>query len=147
MRKLTRIYVGTCPILVLWQFTLLCVVVLLVGSTANAQILVLAPHPDDDIITSAGVIYEAHRRDESVTVVYLTNGDFNGTDTGILRQGEAVAAQVDHLGTLETDLIFLGYPDGFTKTVYDSYPNATGGFTAPNGQSVTYGTRGLGGRD
>jgi len=116
------------------------------ATAANAQILVLSPHPDDDIITSAGVIYEAHRRGEAVTVVYFTNGDYNGVDWGFIRQNEAVVAQ-DYLGTRETELIFLGYPDGYTKIVYDDYPNATEGFDAPNGQSFTYGNRGLGASD
>jgi LmbE family N-acetylglucosaminyl deacetylase len=123
-----------------------CLLALIAPTTANAQILVLSPHPDDDIITSAGIIYDAHRRGEAVTVVYLTNGDYNGIDWGFIRQNEAVAAQ-DYLGTRETDLIFLGYPDGYTKTVYDDYPNATEGFDAPNGQSFTYGNRGLGASD
>src|SRR4029450_2248562 len=39
------------------------------------------------------------------------------------------------------------YPDGYTKTLYNSYPSATDQFHAPNGQSVTYGHRGLGGSD
>jgi LmbE family N-acetylglucosaminyl deacetylase len=134
-------------ILFLLRLTVAWVIALLMASAAGAQILVLAPHPDDDIITSAGIIYDAHRRGEPVTVVYLTNGDFNGTNVGFTRQNEAVTAQTQYLGTLESELIFLGYPDGYTMTLYNSYPRATDWFTAPNGQSVTYGHRGLGGSD
>jgi LmbE family N-acetylglucosaminyl deacetylase len=133
--------------LFLLRLTVAWVIALLAASAASAQILVLAPHPDDDIITSAGIIADAHRRGESVTVVFLTNGDFNGTDVGFTRQNEAVTAQTQYLGTLESELIFLGYPDGYTKTLYNSYPRATDRFTTPNGQSVTYGHRGLGGSD
>jgi LmbE family N-acetylglucosaminyl deacetylase/3-mercaptopyruvate sulfurtransferase SseA len=121
--------------------------VLLATSGAIAQILVLAPHPDDDILTAAGVTFDAVRRGEPVTIVYFTNGDKNGTDIGLTRQDEAVTAQLTYLGTLESELIFLGYPDGYTQTVYDEYPDVTDAFEAANGQSETYGNRGLGGAD
>ena len=133
--------------LFLLRLTVAWVTALLTASVASAQILILAPHPDDDIITAAGIIYEAHRRGLPVTVVFLTNGDFDGTDEGFTRQTEAVTAQSQYLGTLESELIFLGYPDGYTQILYNSYPRATDQFNTPNGQSVTYGHRGLGGSD
>jgi LmbE family N-acetylglucosaminyl deacetylase len=133
--------------LFLLRLTVAWVIALLTASAASAQILVLSPHPDDDILISAGIIADAHRRGEPVTVIYLTNGDFNGTNVGFTRQNEAVTAQTQYLGTLESELLFLGYPDGYTKTLYNSYPSATDQFHAPNGQSVTYGHRGLGGSD
>ena len=87
-----------------------CAAALLIGP-AHASVLVIAPHPDDDILAAAGVIHRAVGHEE-VTVVFMTNGDVNGIAQGLLRQGEAVTAQVQHLGTTEDDLIFLGYPDG-----------------------------------
>ncbi len=116
-------------------------------STAQANILVVAPHPDDDIITSAGVIYSAVKRGEAVTVVYMTNGDLNGTSVGYQRQNEAVTAQVQYLGMSEDNLVFLGYPDGGLRDLYDYYPNATDHYVSPNGQGTTYGNRGLGRSD
>jgi hypothetical protein len=77
------------------------------GGCALASVLVIAPHPDDDIITSSGVIVRALRRGEQVHVVYLTNGDLLGTDIGLVRQGEAVAGE-GVLGVGENSLIFLG---------------------------------------
>src|SRR5688500_7567672 len=82
---------------------------LAVPSAARADILVVAPHPDDDIIMASGVVQRALARNEPVWVVYVTNGDFAGVSTGTLRQGEAVAAQAA-LGLDEDRLIFLGYP-------------------------------------
>jgi len=121
---------------------------LLAAGVASAQILILAPHPDDDVLISAGIISDAHRRGEQVVVVYLTNGDTNGTNVGLSRQNEAVTAQTQYLGTLESDMIFLGYPDDYMDVLYDSYPSVTDRFSTPNnGQSVTYGQRGLGGSD
>src|SRR5262249_45627658 len=129
------------PLLLAWAF------VLLAASGAASQILVLAPHPDDDVLTASGVTFDAVRRGEPVTIVYFTNGDKNGTDVGLTRQNGAVTAQVTSLGTLEKELISLGYPDGYTQTVYEQYPDVTDAFQAANGQDSTYGNRGLGSAD
>ncbi len=112
-----------------------------------ASILVVAPHPDDDIITASGVIADAVDRGEQVTVVYVTNGDISGIAQGLVRQSEAVDAQVGFLGTTESDLIFLGYPDGSLDLIYRFYPDETDVYTTASGQSTTYGNRGLGGTD
>jgi len=93
-------------------------------ASASAGVLVLAAHPDDDVVTAAGVINRAVGFEE-VTVVFVTNGDVNGTSQGYLRQGEAVKAQVENLGTSEDDLIFLGYPDGRLKEVFDNYTSVS----------------------
>jgi LmbE family N-acetylglucosaminyl deacetylase len=112
------------------------------------DVLVVAPHPDDDTITSAGVTYRAVAAGKSVRLVYMTNGDADwGTSKGLLRQDEVVAAAVGHLGMQEEDLIFLGYPDGYLQLIDQSYTEPTDQFEAPWGQDVTYGVRGLGGSD
>jgi LmbE family N-acetylglucosaminyl deacetylase len=111
-------------------------------------ILVVAPHPDDDIITSAGVSYNARQRGASVKIVFVTNGDaFGGPAQGYARQVEAVAAQVGVLGANENDLMFLGYPNGGLETIYASYPNENDQYVTSFNQSVTYGNRGLGRMD
>ncbi len=38
----------------------------------NDSILVIAPHPDDDVITAAGIISRA----SDVRIAYITNGDY-----------------------------------------------------------------------
>ena len=114
--------------------------------SASGNILVIAPHPDDDIIISAGVTYAATQRGEQVTIVYVTNGDFNGL--GDTRQDEAVMAQTNNLGTRESDLIFLGYPDGALQTMYQDFPLATDRYlAASSGHTSTYAHRGLNGTD
>ncbi len=119
----------------------------LIGS-ARASILIVSPHPDDDALTAAGITYDANSRGEPVRIVYVTNGDAEGTAVGLLREQEAVASQMGRLGTQEQNLIFLGYPDVWMSTLYASYPNATDTFVSPNtGKSTTYGNRGLGGTD
>ena len=110
-------------------------------------LLVVAPHPDDDLLIAAGVIASAKARGEQVKVVFMTNGDFSGPTEGAIRQIEAVNAQIENLGTTEDDLIFLGYPDGSLQHIATNYPNAGDQYFSGNGQSVTYGTRGLGRAD
>jgi LmbE family N-acetylglucosaminyl deacetylase len=113
----------------------------------SAGILVIAPHPDDDVITSAGVIRHATSQGQSVKVVFVTNGDINSISQGYFRQGEAVTAQTSYLGTSEDDLIFLGYPDSHLQEVYDNFPDSSDRYFTPYGQSDTYGLRGLGRSD
>ena len=118
-------------------------IVLFFNSLANANILVISPHPDDDIIISAGIVYRALERGEPVKIVYMTNGDYRGVETGYIRQNEAVLSQA-YLGGQEDDLIFLGYPDGYLSTLFNEFTGISDQFTSPNGQSTTYGNRGLG---
>lgn len=112
------------------------------AASAHADILVVAPHPDDDIITSAGVIARALDRGETVRVVFMTNGDVGGTAMGLLRQSEAVAAQAQ-LGVQEDHLIFLGYPDTSLRDLFYDFPSRTDVLNH-NGQTTTYGAHGLG---
>ena len=115
----------------------------LVTMAAQAAVLVIAPHPDDDVISSAGVIHRAIGFEE-VTVVYMTNGDIHGTAQGYMRQDEAVSAQVQHIGLVEDNLIFLGYPDGRLRNIFNNYTTPSSRYVTPFGQGVTYGDRGLG---
>lgn len=110
-------------------------------------VLVVAPHPDDDLLIAAGVVASAKARGDQVTVVFVTNGDFNGVSEGAMRQAEAVNAQIQNLGTSEDELIFLGYPDGALQTLFANYPSVDDQYFANTGQHNTYGVRGLGRAD
>ena len=118
----------------------------------HTKLLVVAPHPDDDIVMASGIVYRAVERGDEVRVVYMTNGDYyasvyngvsyNGIQTGLIRESEGVAGQ-SILGVPENELMFLGYPDGYLQTIYQSNPNDV--YTTPNNnQSTTYGNHGLG---
>ncbi|HSB96067.1 MAG TPA: PIG-L family deacetylase [Spongiibacteraceae bacterium] len=131
---------------VLAPVTLGCLLALHASLSSAAGLLVVAPHPDDDLLIAAGVIANAKARGDQVKVVFVTNGDFNGETSGLLREGEAVNAQL-YLGTSEDDLIFLGYPDGGLTTMANGYPNATDAYWGPNNRSTTYGDHGLGHAD
>jgi LmbE family N-acetylglucosaminyl deacetylase len=115
-------------------------------NAANSKILVISAHPDDDILTSSGVIYKAAQRGDQVEVVYMTNGDYTSLSAGYTRQGEAVDAQA-YLGLAESNLIFLGYPDYYLNDIYSSIISSQTFTTPNNNQSVTYGNRGLGSKD
>lgn len=123
----------------------ICVMMLLYGTVSHAKILVIAPHPDDDILTSSGVIYNAVNRGEPVRIVYMTNGDLTGVSTGYTREGEAVNAEA-YLGMAENNLYFLGYPDGFLDYLYTSCTHSTD-TCSQSSQTVTYANRGLGSTD
>ena len=121
--------------------------ILLSHSPLLGQILVLSPHPDDDIITSSGNIYRAVQNGETVKIVFMTNGDlYGGYNPGYQREGEAVAAE-SYLNVAENNLIFLGYPDGGLQPIYNSYTGPNDQYMSPNNISKTYANRGLGSTD
>lgn len=91
------------------------------------RILVLAPHPDDEVLGAAGVIQHAVKRRIPVKTVFLTYGDSNPwsfllyrkhpvimpqavQSMGLVRKDEAVSAAAI-LGLEPEQLVFLGYPD------------------------------------
>jgi LmbE family N-acetylglucosaminyl deacetylase len=120
------------------------------------DVLVFAPHPDDEVIGAGGVIQQALEAGQHVRIVFATNGDgYPQAASGLLhkaipllrnadylhlaaaRQHEAMAA--DHvLGVSASDLVFLGYPDGVLAGVNadtDSEPVRS----PTTGRTTTYG--------
>lgn len=77
----------------------------------SADVLVLAPHPDDEVLMAAGVIDRAVKQGLRVEVVLMTNGDFTCKRDGRVRQLETLTA-LAKLGVDESHVHFLGYPDG-----------------------------------
>ena len=101
------------------------------------RILVLAPHPDDEVLGAGGVLREAVRRGLPIRVVFLTHGDSNewsflayrkrpvltpggALAMGAVRRQEALAAAAV-LGVPAQDLAFLGYPDFGTLDIWRSH--------------------------
>ncbi len=119
-----------------------------IGATFSTEkILVVSAHPDDDVLSASGVIQRAVQRGAPVKIAYVTNGDLaGGPAVGLAREAEAVGA-LSVLGVPESDLMFLGYPDGSLEALRLEYPDPTDQFTTAYGQSATYGNRGLGGTD
>jgi LmbE family N-acetylglucosaminyl deacetylase len=44
-------------------------------SRGQVDVLVFAPHPDDEVIGAAGVLQQALAAGKSVRIVFATNGD------------------------------------------------------------------------
>ncbi|HSS76938.1 MAG TPA: PIG-L family deacetylase [Thermoanaerobaculia bacterium] len=101
---------------------------------AGDRVLVLAPHPDDEVLGAGGVLREAVRRGLPTRVVFLTNGDSNEWSflawrkrpvilpqavmaMGTLRRKEALAAAAI-LGVPAANVSFLGYPDYGTLAIW-----------------------------
>lgn len=96
--------------------------------TSQDRVLILSPHPDDESLSTGGLIQVALEAGATVRVIYASNGDNNpwpqrvkerrfridSVDRfrwGNLRQKEAINA-LKHLGlTSEEDAEFLGFPD------------------------------------
>ena len=100
------------------------------------RILVLAPHPDDEVLGCAGIIQRAIALGLPVKIVFFTYGDSNQwsflvyrkhpvimpravQSMGLVRHDEALEAS-QMLGAPARDLIFLGYPDFSTLTIWTS---------------------------
>ena len=100
----------------------------------NDRILILAPHPDDEIIACAGVIQRAKSLQLPIQVIYLTYGDNDELaflvarkhlvvmpqavkNMGLLRHNEGIKAS-EFLGVTTKNIIFLGYPDFDTMDIW-----------------------------
>jgi len=101
------------------------------------RVLIIAPHPDDETIGCAGAIQQAKDAGAKIKVLYMTNGDCNQVafmvyekrvtlfkgefvHMGQVRRTEAENA-MRSLGLNKSDLVFLGYPDFGTFTIFRDY--------------------------
>ena len=78
--------------------------------------LVLAPHPDDEVLGAAGLMAETLRHGERATVVVATDGGANAEGERAVklvatRAGETRRA-MERLGLGPAETAFLGYADG-----------------------------------
>lgn len=83
-------------------------------SRARVDVLVIAPHPDDEVLLAGGVLERAVRSGRRAAVIVVTNGDLTCAPDrdGFRRQAESLAA-LNEVGLAEDQVHFLGYPDGF----------------------------------
>lgn len=103
----------------------------------GTRLLVVAPHPDDDVLGAGGLMQRVHERGGTVRVVYLTDGD--GYPEGVQaedhveaptpadyrgygkqRRREAHAALLA-LNLADAFQTFLGFPDGGLCRLTRSY--------------------------
>jgi LmbE family N-acetylglucosaminyl deacetylase len=107
------------------------------GITSEDRILILAPHPDDEVLGCAGIIQKAVAARVPLRIVFLTYGDNNqwsfilyrkhpvvmpkaAEAMGLVRHDEAIEAD-KILGVTEEQLTFLGYPDFKTLDIWYSH--------------------------
>jgi len=100
-------------------------------------VLIFAPHPDDEVIGTAGVIQKALQDGAKVKVALFTNGDNNELafivyekrltlrkgefiHLGEVRRKESLAA-LEFLGLKQSDIVFMGYPDFGTMEILTKY--------------------------
>jgi LmbE family N-acetylglucosaminyl deacetylase len=99
------------------------------------DILVIAPHPDDEAIGCTAVMLQALERKQRVGVVLVTNGDAFAGVTAVVKKPKDQLVPADFLklaavrqqhtvgamgriGVRLADLMFLGYPDGGLEQIY-----------------------------
>ncbi|MFX1534260.1 MAG: PIG-L deacetylase family protein [Promethearchaeota archaeon] len=100
------------------------------------RILILAPHPDDEVLGCGGVIQRAIEMKLPLQIVFFTYGDSNEWSflryrkypvvlpqqvrrMGLVRHEEAIKA-TKLLGLSSAQVIFLGYPDFGTLRIWQS---------------------------
>lgn len=100
----------------------------------GARVLVIAPHPDDEVIAPGGLTWEARRSGADVRAVVLTCGDGFKKAARTLGMGRATPESYLKLGTMRYrecsdalaaldvppgDRIFLGYPDAGLRSLWE----------------------------
>ncbi len=81
--------------------------------------LIIAPHPDDEILCCANTISKKIAEGQNVKIIYVTNGGAHSKDDNILSQEYARRRRAEssvaalRLGLSIDDLFFLEFPDGF----------------------------------
>jgi N-acetyl-1-D-myo-inositol-2-amino-2-deoxy-alpha-D-glucopyranoside deacetylase len=118
------------------------------------KLLVIAPHPDDEILIAGGFIQKVLKAGGEVRVVYLTSGD--GSKMSVVRldkrvrlapteflnlaetrREEAISA-TGVLGLAEKDLVFMGFPDESLLEVLGRFRNDEKGPVVSKTTKVNY---------
>lgn len=74
------------------------------------NILIIAPHQDDEILAAGLLIQSCLCAGDNIFIAFATNGDRNGREAGVRRYQESVRA-LQLLGVKEEHIFYLGYGD------------------------------------
>lgn len=74
------------------------------------KVLLIAPHQDDEILAAGGLMHRLQNRNDHVSVLFATNGDYRGPEVALLRYHESRKA-LNHLGISDENIFYLGYGD------------------------------------
>ncbi|MGY8858341.1 MAG: PIG-L family deacetylase [Pseudomonadales bacterium] len=80
-----------------------------VTDVPSGSFLVFAPHPDDEIFSMGGTLIQASNRGQSITIVYMTNGELGGNAD--IRIAEAVSV----CKSINAEPVFLNIADRSVK--------------------------------
>lgn len=80
----------------------------------NQKILIISPHPDDEIINTGGLIQKALENNNNVKIILVTDG--NKHKLGKLRINQFKKA-TSFLGINEENLVFLNLKDGGLQNI------------------------------
>jgi len=83
--------------------------------TADTRLLILAPHPDDEVLAAGGLIQQVREAGGTVHVVYLTSGE-SYTDSVKFEKHTARPKASDY-----RSLTFLGFPNGGLNRLTTTY--------------------------
>jgi LmbE family N-acetylglucosaminyl deacetylase len=87
------------------------------ASSRVDRLVVLAPHPDDEILMCGGLLESSAARGREVLVIAATDGEashpgeIEPASLGAMRRGESLAG-LDALGIAASQTLRLGLPDG-----------------------------------
>jgi LmbE family N-acetylglucosaminyl deacetylase len=115
---------------------------------SSDRILIFAPHPDDESLGTGGIIARAIEKNATVKVVMVTDGSKSHTHTVFnqfrastnltenvslpeLRHNETLKA-INNLGLNESNVIFLGYPDGGLRSILNDHWDYSNPYTSDN---------------
>lgn len=113
------------------------------------RVLIIGTHPDDEILCCSGIISRALSHGMCVNVAILTNGEYwaPSKERGLERQVESLNA-LSRLGLKDpNDVIFLGYPDNYLNTIYQSYQTMDSALLTNKNIDATFGGHGRGNAD
>jgi len=112
----------------------------LIKISQQDKVLILAPHPDDEILGCGGLIQQAKKCGAALKIICLTDGDHNQlsflfshrllimSKKGFIRFGQARRDEskqaLASLGLKEANIAFLGYPDSRLEALLVKYGSA-----------------------
>jgi len=115
------------------------------------RVLVVATHPDDEVLTAGGALHELVAAGASVRVVIVTAGDGYASAAKIVSSGtlgpasylalgearhrESIAA-ADSLGVPQADVVRLGYSDSGGAAMWDGSWDPGNAFTGRTGSAL-----------
>lgn len=73
------------------------------------NIVLLAPHQDDEIISSFGLLYTLSEKHD-IKVIFVTNGDYHGKEAARQRYDESIVA-LSQCNIPEKNVYYMGYGD------------------------------------